>query len=204
MAANSASPQTVDYPIQRDDALAAYPFIPANPALVSTEPLSPGTDGTFQTLAAMAKCVRGEISPDFCGYEKPAIVNLASTLIQDCKDSQQEIKALFNYAANQIRYEAHPIDQQIVQDACQTIRLKTGDCVSKSVLLATLLASLDYDVRFVAQYYDDKQLYSHVYVEAFDKQLMNWIPLDPVADDKPMGWTQSLPDGGFETPYDIF
>lgn len=204
MAANSASPQTVDYPIQRDDALAAYPFIPASVASVSCVALLSGTDGTFQTLEAMAKCVRGEISPDFCGYENSSIVNFASTLIQDCENSEQEIKALFDYASKQIRYESHPIDQQIVQDACQTIRLKTGDCVSKSVLLATLLASLDYDVRFVAQYYDDKQLYSHVYVEAFDKLSQSWKPLDPVASDKPMGWTQSLPDGGFETPYDIF
>lgn len=201
MAANSASPQTVDYPIQRDDALAAFPFFPA---AVRHVPLAIGTAGTFQTLDAMARCVRGEISPDFCGYQKKEIVRFAHGLIANAKDSQQEIEALFNYAAKQIAYESHPIDQQVVQDACQTIQLKKGDCVSKSVLLATLLASMDYDTRFIAQYWDDAQLYSHVYVEAFDKQLMNWIALDPVASDKPIGWTQSLPDGGFETPYDIF
>lgn len=203
MAAYSVSPQTVDSPkIQRDDALAAYPFTPVT--TVSSEPLLSGTDGTFQTLEAMARCVRGEISPDFCGYTKSSIINLAATLIQDCENSEQEIKALFDYAAKKIRYEAHPIDQQVVQDACQTINLRTGDCVSKSVLLATLLASMDYDVRFVAQYYDDAQLYSHVYVETFDKGLQEWKPLDPVASDKPIGWTQSLPDGGWETPYDVF
>lgn len=163
-----------------------------------------GTAGTMQTFEAMASCVRGEVPPDFCGYQNSTIIDFAVHLIEGCSDSLHEIQVLFNYAAKQIEYVLHPIDQQVVQDACQTIRLKTGDCVSKSVLLATLLASMDYDVRFVAQYWDDSQLYSHVYVEAFDKQLAGWIPLDPVASDKPMGWTQSLPDGGFETPYDIF
>lgn len=201
MAANSASPQTVDYPIQRDDALAAYP---STPVTVQRSPLPSGTAGTFAALEAMAQCVRGEVPPDFCGYTKPAIINLAATLIQDCEDSQQEVKALFDYAAKQIKYELHPINEQVVQDACRTIQLKTGDCVSKSVLLATLLAAMDYDVRFVAQYFNDEQQYSHVYVEAFDKHLGIWVALDPVASDKPMGWTQSLPDGGWETPYDVF
>jgi len=201
----NASPQTVDYPIQRDDASGGNSFSSgAVPASVRRIPLAQGAIGTFQTLDAMAQCVRGEIAPDFCGYEKPEIVRFASRLIEQAKNSQQEIEALFNYAARQITYEAHPVDQQIIQDACRTIQHKTGDCVSKSVLLATLLSAMDYDVRFVAQYFNDAQMYSHVYVEAFDKQLGNWIGLDPVASDKPIGWTQTLPDGGWETPWDIF
>lgn len=189
----NASPQTVDYPIQRDDASGGNPF---SPAVVWHTPLPSGTAGTFATLEAMASCVCGEVPPDFCGYECLTVKRLADQLVT--------IEGCFDYVAHRIKYVAHPIDQQVVQDACRTIQFKTGDCVSKSVLLATLLASMDYDVRFVAQYWDDVQAYSHVYVEALDKQSHQWLPLDPVANDKPMGWTQSLPDGGFETPYDIF
>jgi len=200
----TATAETADSPIQTATAQGDNPFYSLPSLVFRHEPLAHGAIGTFQTLAVMAKCVRGEIAPDFCGYQKSAIIDFAAKMIEGCENSQQEIAKFFDYVAHQIKYEAHPIDQQIVQDACRTIQFKKGDCVSKSVLLATLLASMDYDVRFVAQYFNDEQLYSHVYCEAFDRQLGNWIALDPVANDKPMGWTQTLPDGGFETPYDIF
>lgn len=192
----NASPQTVDSPIQRDDAFGGNPFsFGAFPASARHIPLAQGAIGTFQTLEAMASCVKGEIAPDFCGYECLKVNRLA--------DQLSTIEACFDYVAKQIKYEAHPIDQQIVQDACRTVQFKTGDCVSKSVLLATLLGALGYHCKFIAQYWDDSQMYSHVYVLVTDEYGQE-IRLDPVADREPMGYSQPLPDGGFETSYEIF
>lgn len=202
-----ATATDVSYPLDTPTAvLAGNPFYsllaPPTPS-IETLPLADGTAGTYQTLEAMASCVRGECPPDFCGYQDEAIRKFAQHLANRALTSREEIKALFDFVARQIKYLAHPMDQQIVQDACRTIQFKTGDCVSLSVLLATLLAALDYPVKFIAQYPSDKTGYSHVYVLTQDES-GNEIRLDPVAKDEAMGWSQKLPDGGFETSFDIF
>jgi len=193
----NASPQTVDSPIQRDDAFGGNPFysLPVSTPVIRHIPLAQGAIGTFQTLDAMSQCVRGEIAPDFCGHECPAVKRLADQLVT--------IEACFDYVAHKISYVAHPPSEQVVQDACRTIQFKTGDCVSKSVLLASLLGALGYHCKFIAQYWDDEQMYSHVYVLVTD-ECGQEIRLDPVADKEPMGWSQSLPDFGFETSWEIF
>ena len=201
----SASPQLGSYANNAsDEARGGFPFPFSQTPTITEQPLPPDTAGTFTTLAAMARCVRGEVPPDFCGYLNPWIAEFANRLIDGAAlDCRAEIERVFNYVAKQIRYVPHPVDQQVVQDACRTLQFRTGDCVSKSVLLATLLASLSYPVRFVAQYLNDDQQYSHVYVETQDECGV-WFGIDPVADDKPMGWTQKLEAGGYETVYEIF
>lgn len=202
--------QTVGYPIQRATVQGDNPFFAAVNA--SKQPLPDSPSATFITLEAMASLVRGECPmgvslselPDISGYQDERIVNFAESLADGCLlEPQCEIERLFDYVAHQIKYLSHPRDQQTVQDAKRTIQFKTGDCVSKSVLLATLLAALGYPIKFIAQYSGDDTGYSHVYVLTQDENGQE-IRLDPVASDKPMGWSQQLPDGGFETSWNIF
>ena len=167
------------------------------------EPLAPGTSGTFQALDAMRSAVRGEVPPDYSGCRDPEIKQAAISIVgKDRGADRNEIATLFDFVAHRIHYLDHPPQMQIVQDAKRTIEIGSGDCVSKSVLLATLLASLGYQPYFIAQYISDDEGYGHVYV-ALD---MNGetLRLDPVASDSPMGWSQKLQDGGFETSYPIF
>lgn len=171
---------------------------------VTTAQLSEGVNGTFQTLAVMSQCVRGEVAPDFSGFNDDWVRRFALSLVTGCKGEPHcEFERVFNFVTRNIKYTPHPIDQQIVQDARRTIEIGSGDCVSMSVLLATLLASLGYWVQFIAQYYDDATMYSHVYVMTADENQTE-IRLDPVAKDQALGWSQPLPDGGFETAYEIF
>lgn len=199
----TATAETADYPIQTATAQGGNPFYSL--PTITTKLLPEGVNGTYQTLDAMAQCVRGEVAPDFCGYQDEVIRKLAEYLVRDRdqSDSQGEIKAVFNYVVREIEYLAHPINAQTVQDACRTLQFKSGDCVSLSVLLATLLASLNYPVQFVAQYTSEDTGYSHVYLETQDEN-GNEIALDAVAKDKPIGWRQSLKDGAFETTWEIF
>ncbi len=166
--------------------------------------LEPGAEGTFQTLDAMASCVRGECPPDFSGFQDEWIRQSAENIVRGVpgQDVIGEIRALFNFVKNSITYRQHPVNQQRVQDCRRTLELGSGDCVSKSVCLATLLAALGYTPRFVAQCPDGEN-YTHVYVEVL-LDPGRWLALDPVAEKQPMGWTQPLPDGGFETPWTIF
>jgi transglutaminase-like putative cysteine protease len=164
--------------------------------------LSHGDGATFQTLDAMAQAVLTGLAPEYVGYQDPTINRAANQIAGFGQNSRNQIAALFDFAARQIRYVEHPFNVQVIQDAKRTMEIGSGDCVSLSVLLATLLASLNFHPRFVAQW-PDGQSASHVYVEVLlDGD--NWLALDAVASDKPIGWRQQTLDGGFECPWEIF
>lgn len=198
-----AASQGAFYPSSVGYSAQVAPISAATTFPTTYEELPDGAAGTFRSLEAMAQATRGEIPPDFSGYTDPAIQIAAESLTVNSHGlDESEASALFDFVAHSIKYIDHPPNAQVVQDALRTIQIGSGDCVSKSVLLATLLLARGIPARFVAQYPDDSQMYSHVYVEA--QMSGHWFPLDPVASDKPMGWSQPLPDGGFETMYEIF
>lgn len=175
----------------------------SNPT-IEYRPLAEGSEGTFQSLDAMKAAVLGQMPPDYSGYldewNRQAAEKICAKL--SGRDPRAQIAALCNYVTHSIKYVPHPLNQQRVQDCRRTLEIGSGDCVSKSVCLATLLACLGHVSRFVAQC-PDGDSYSHVYVEC---QLAdgNYLALDPVAEDKQIGWSQPLPDGGFETSWSIF
>lgn len=168
---------------------------------IEHRPLPDGDAGTFMTLDAMKDAVHGRIAPDYSGFQDPFNIRFAYRIATDY-NSRNAIASLFNWVIQNITYEPHPLNQQILQDARRTIELKKGDCVSLSVLLATLAACLGIRPRFVAQWVDGESA-SHVYVETLldDGQ---WLALDAVAKDQPIGWRQQTLDGGFELPWEIF
>ena len=181
------------------------PAVSLSPGPVVTySPLAEGAQGTWQTLNAMRACVLGQVPPDYSGYQDEFNISAAGTICANApgQEAKAQIAALFNWVTQNITYEPHPFNQQVCQDAKRTIDLRRGDCVSLSVLLATLLACLGYRSQFVAQFVDGEDA-SHVYVEVF---LPNGetLALDAVAKDQPIGWRQKTLDGGFETEWPIF
>lgn len=185
-----------------------YPIvkIAASPVSHSIEyrPLPDGDGATFMTLDAMKDAVLGRIPPHYSGFQDPYIVRFASDLYSKSlgQDSRARINAIFDWVINNIAYEPHPVNQQTLQDARRTLELRKADCVSLSVLLATLLASLFYEPRFVAQWVDGESA-SHVYVEVLMPD-GEWLALDGVAKDQPIGWRQQTLEGGFEVAWEIF
>jgi hypothetical protein len=184
-----------------------HPDLTSAPAVSSSHSieyraLADGDSGTFQTLEAMKDAVLGRIGPDYSGYRDSFVCRAAHSICAKSGCSgQAQIAALFDFVARQIKYEAHPIDQQVLQDARRTIEIGSGDCVSKSVLLATLLACFGHKPFFIAQWVDGVSA-SHVYVGL--NLNGEELRLDPVAEDEPMGWSQPLLDGGFERAWRIF
>jgi len=198
MTAQGAIPTTaIDHHLAFDNTA------PAVSHSIEYRALADGDGGTFQTLDAMRDAVLGRVPPDFSGYQDGFVCRAAVNICAQTPgySNRAQIAALFNFAACKIKYEPHPINQQTLQDARRTIELGTGDCVSKSVLLATLLACLGHKPYFIAQWLDGEKA-SHVYVGMrLDGEELR---LDPVASDKPMGWSQKTLDGGFELPWPIF
>lgn len=172
--------------------------------------LSEGPQGTFEALSLMRAAVRGEAPPDYSGYQDAWIKKFVSDLLagRAKPGTIEAIYVIFFFVRDQIEYFDHPNEEQVVQDARRTIELGHGDCVSQSVLLATLLAAAGIKSQFVVQMPSIEEGYSHVYVEA----LLNGqaISLDPIADAKqgrPLGspgWSQLIPDGGMETSIPLF
>lgn len=174
----------------------------SRPLSITERPMMPGTWGTFESLEEMARAVRGELEPDFSGYLNPEIIAFAQSLACNASTPREAAQAIFDYAAHSIEYVPHPPDKQVVQDAYATIQLGYADCVSKSILIATLEAALGFDVRFEAEYWNDSELFTHVAAEVWlDGE---WLAQDAVAANKPMGYLQRLPDDGFRYTQWIF
>jgi transglutaminase-like putative cysteine protease len=170
---------------------------------IEYRPLAEGSAGTFESLDAMKAAVLGQIPPDYSGYLDQRNRRAAEKICAGVSshNSSAQIAALFNYVTHRIKYVPHPANEQRVQDCQRTLEIGSGDCVSKSVCLATLLTCLGHVSRFVAQCLDGDS-YSHVYVECQVRG--SYLALDCVASDKPMGWFQPVPDNGFETTWPIF
>lgn len=179
---------------------------PAVSHSIEYRPLAEGDGGTFQTLDAMKACVLGIVPPDYSGYRDEFNIRAANQIASTAsgQDARSKVAALCNWVTRNITYTSHPFNQQVCQDAKRTIELRKGDCVSLSILLATLLASLEYPYisRFVAQWVDGEDA-SHVYVEVHMPD-GEWLALDAVAKDQPVGWRQNTLDGGFEVAWEIF
>lgn len=196
MAAIGAYPTTaIDHHLASITAPAATPSI-------EYRVLPDGDGATFMTLDAMKDAVLGRIAPDYSGWQDLFNIKAVIEITKDSPTREGDIRTLFNWVIVNIAYEPHPINQQILQDARRTLELRRGDCVSLSVLLATLLACLGYLPRFVAQWPDGESA-SHVYVEV-DMLNDGWLALDAVAKDQPVGWRQQTLDGGFEVAWEIF
>ncbi|OQB32230.1 MAG: Transglutaminase-like superfamily protein [Candidatus Hydrogenedentes bacterium ADurb.Bin170] len=204
----SSSDPLNDASVNRDGV--PQPFFSSSIHTEQSWPLLDGADGTFQALALMAAAVRGECPPDYSGYSDPYIRAAAARIITAYGkgySAEAALQALFSFCRDAIAYLDHPWNVQQVQDARRTLERMTGDCVSKSVCLTTLLATQGIISRFVAQAPTGNE-FNHVYVEALTAQ--GWIGLDPVASGtmgRPfgeIGWRQALPDYGFETSSEIF
>lgn len=171
----------------------------------------PAEQGSYQALRLMASAVRGECSPDYSGYSDPknksASIEIIGGLSRWPADNRGLIDALFRFVRDRIEYLDHPMGNQVVQDCQRTLQIGSADCVSKSVCLATLLASLEIPSRFVAQHPSADDAFSHVYVETLDG-----IALDSIADGRAgrplfqIGNRQRLPNtqDSFELNWDIF
>jgi len=171
------------------------PAIAANPKQTIFS-LQPGRDGVFQTAEMMAACVRGEVGPDHNGFQSPAVAKLGRE-IESIFYGQSFPQAVFNYAQFCLSYVEHPFDLQVVQDCIATAEQGSGDCVSFSVFIATLLASRKIPVCFVFQDVTGEE-YTHVYCEALINHKL--IALDAVSKEA-MGWRQPLQATGFETTW---
>ena len=147
--------------------------------------LPSGSAGTRETLRLMRNLVHQYKSDTHVrGVALEVVQGLAP------KDWIGEVRRLFEYVRDRIRYVHDIAGVETLQTPPVTIDLEAGDCDDKSTLLAALLAAIGYRSRFVAVGYRMPNAYEHVYVEANVDG--SWIPLDATVS-RPFGWAPRPP-----------
>jgi len=103
------------------------------------------------------------------------------------KDYLAEIKALFEWVQEHIRYTKDTFQVEVLHSAKRMLELRAGDCDDMAILLGAMLEAIGHPVRLVLSGPDPlrQNLFTHIYLEAFHKG--RWIPLDATMP-YPMGW----------------
>lgn len=161
-------------------------YIPSAPSPVNIQlrGIPQGYPGIRATLGHVQALIHQGLM-DFFVRQK-AIDILLKEGIQP-KDYLGEIRALFNFVQQNVRYTKDPYQVETLHTARRMLELRAGDCDDMTILLASLLGSIGHPVRLVIVGPDPSQPrhFSHIYLEAFCKG--SWIPLDATMP-FPMGW----------------
>lgn len=146
-----------------------------------------GESGIRQILKIARKVVR------HYRYD-PAIRQKAISIasVAPGKNYTVEVKALFEYVRDSIRYVGDATDSQTMQTPDVTLYVRSGNCMQKAILLAAMLESINHKTRFKAIGYDPEAGYEHVFLETLIGR--DWVPLD-ASEDQPFGWEPPRPYG---------
>lgn len=142
--------------------------------------IPPGREGVRHTLRMMQHLTRE-------GKKNTAIrqkaVELTRYLPQ--KARLDEIKAVAHFVRDRIRYIKDIDGVETVHTAERVLQNGAGDCDDKSLLLASLLASIGFKTRFVACGFKEVGKFTHVFTEV--KYGDKWLPLE-TTEPVPVGW----------------
>lgn len=103
------------------------------------------------------------------------------------KDYLGEIKALFEWVQQNVRYTKDTFRVEVLHSAKRMLALRAGDCDDMAILLGAMLESIGHPVQVVLSGPDPLKpdLFTHIYLEVFHRG--RWIPLDATMP-YPMGW----------------
>lgn len=147
-----------------------------------------GIGGNAQALGHMALMVRRDcLSEDLRNFVLQNVVRKVKP-----HDFAGEIEACFEWVRDKIRYTRDPVTVERLADSVTTLKTRAGDCKSKAVLLATMLAVLGQKPFFLVLSQepwsnDPRWEFSHVYVGLMFPP-GQFMPLDPTPESAPMGW----------------
>jgi transglutaminase-like putative cysteine protease len=103
----------------------------------------------------------------------------------ESKDWTGEVRALWEFVKNQVRYVRDIAGVETVYTPDVTLQQMSGDCDDKAVLLSSLLQAIGHPVRLVAVGFQPGD-FSHVYPETLIGQ--TWVPLE-TTEPVNMGWS---------------
>lgn len=160
---------------------------PESQLSAATVTVSDGAPGIIQTVRLMRAIVRKYRANPIIRARALSLVQLVPQL-----DTYGEIRALFEFTRDRIRYTGDVLDVETLTTPDRTLESGAGDCDDKATLLASLLESIGVPTRFVTTGYTMPGVFEHVYVEAM---LSNgaFIPLDCSDANFFFGWEAPAP-----------
>lgn len=161
-----------------------YETPPPTPPKIQLDRIPQGYPGTQRTVTRMQALIRQGVK-DFYVRQKAIDILLEKGVRP--KDYLGEIKALFEWVQQNVRYTKDAFRLEILHTARRMLELRAGDCDDMSILLGAMLESIGHPIRLVIVGPDllRPNLFTHVYLEAYHKG--RWIPLDATMP-HPMGW----------------
>lgn len=139
---------------------------------VSVRKITQGPGGTVQTLKLMRDIIRRY-------KHDPTVLEKARQLTAHVapKAYSDEVRALFYFVRDKIRYVHDVADEETLQTPDVTLKLASGDCDDKVILLASLLEAIGHKTRSVAiKEVADSPDFTHVYLET--RIGAHWYPLE--------------------------
>jgi Transglutaminase-like superfamily len=157
----------------------------SSPLRITSHRIPRGLRGTQRTLQHIRSLIV-EGAKDFSVRQK-AIDILWARGVRP-KDYLGEIKALFEWVQQNVRYTRDPYRVELLHSATRLLELRAGDCDDVTILLGAMLRSIGHPVRVVVVGPDPlrPRLFTHVYPEVFHRG--RWIALDATMG-HPMGWS---------------
>ena len=146
-----------------------------------------GALGTQKTVEHVQALIRAG-AKDF--YVRQKSIDIVLEKHVKPKDYLGEIKALFEWVQQHIRYTKDTFQVEVLHSAKRMLELRAGDCDDMAILLGAMLEAIGHPVRLVIIGPDPlrQDLFTHIYLEVFHKG--RWISLDATMP-YPMGWAPS-------------
>src|SRR5262245_57591839 len=122
-----------------------------------------GYRGTLQTVEHISDLIR-KGAKDF-NVRQTAIDILLQRAVKP-KDYLGEIKALFEWIQQHVRYSKDTYRVEVLHSAARMLELRAGDCDDIAILLGAMLESVGHPVRLVLTGSDPlrQDLFSHIYL----------------------------------------
>jgi Transglutaminase-like superfamily len=151
---------------------------------IQSQTIPSGYRGTLMTIEHIRDLIK-QGAKDF-QVRQTAIDILLQRAVKP-KDYLGEIKALFEWVQQNVRYTKDTFRIEVLHSAKRMLKLRAGDCDDMAILLGAMLEAIGHPVRLVITGADPlrQDLFSHIYLEVFHKG--RWIPLDATMP-YPMGW----------------
>jgi len=112
------------------------------------------------------------------------------------RDWRAEMKALYNYVKENMRYTQDPENLEMVKTPLRHVTdikergITYGDCDDATVLLGALLVNAGYVIKvvIVKSEWNPGDSYNHIYLYAQVPNTQAWVSLDATAKNQPFGF----------------
>ena len=156
---------------------------------ISLHQIPEGYPGTLRTVEHIKGLIK-QGAKDF--HVRQQAIDILLRREVKAKDYAGEIKALFEWVQQNIRYTKDTFRLEVLHSARRMLELRAGDCDDFSILLGAMLEAIGHPVRLVITGPHPRRadLFSHIYVEVSCEG--RWIALDATMP-HPMGWAPHAP-----------